>query len=202
MSRAVIVLAMLVSSALLAEPAWHDNAPALLWNASASAPIGLYRLAPASPVEVGDLVVATPPAALADFLAERGYLPRGVPLLKHVFALAGATVCRNGASVIVDGHVSGTALEQDTGGRALPIWQGCRLLSWGEIFLMNVAVADSLDSRYFGPLPVSVITARALRVLTDDHGDGHFHWHIGDPAGTPASQPQPPAQELSHGTNR
>lgn len=202
MSRAVIVLAMLVSSTLLAEPTWHDNAPAFLWNASASAPIGLYRLAPASPVEVGDLVVVTPPAALADFLNGRGYLPRGVPLIKRVLALAGATVCRTGLTVTVGGHVSGTALERDSRGRPLPIWQGCRTLVDGDVFLMNSDVADSFDGRYFGPLSVTTVTPRALAVFTDDDGDGHFHWHIGDPADVPRPLLQPPAQELSHGTDR
>ena len=51
---------------------------------------------------VGDLVVVTPPEPLASFLADRGYLPRGVPLVKHVAALAGQSVCRNGLTVSVD----------------------------------------------------------------------------------------------------
>lgn len=202
MSRAVIILAVLVSSALAVEPAWHDNAPAFIWNASASAPIGLYRLAPAVPIGVGDLVIATPPTALATFLAERGYLPRGVPLIKRVLALAGATVCRIGATVAIDGHAYGTALERDSHGRPLPVWQGCRTLGQGEVFLMNSDVADSLDGRYFGPLPLTAITARALPVVTDDDGDGHFHWRTGDPGGASRPSSQPPAKELSHGTDR
>lgn len=35
-------------------------APRLVWNASASAPIGLYDLAPPHPLTVGDLVAALP----------------------------------------------------------------------------------------------------------------------------------------------
>ena len=47
--------------------------PRLLWNASASVPIGLYFVSPAGTLHVGELVVVTPPEALAEFLSERGY---------------------------------------------------------------------------------------------------------------------------------
>jgi len=193
MSRVAIVISMLAAGALVAEPAWHDNAPAFLWNASASAPIGLYRLAPATPVDIGDLIVVMPPTPLANFLAGRGYLPRGVPLLKRVVALAGTTVCRVDTTIVVDGRPSGTALARDSRGRPLPVWQGCRTLARGEVFVMNADVPDSLDSRYFGPLPVSTIIARALPVFTPDDGDGRFHWHVGAPAAATSLPLQPPA---------
>ena len=50
---------------------------------------------------------------------------------------------------------------------------------------MNWDASDSLDGRYFGPLPVSTIVARALPVWTDAGGDGHFVWHDADPADAP-----------------
>ncbi|MEA2908225.1 MAG: hypothetical protein QOJ15_306 [Bradyrhizobium sp.] len=62
--------------------------PKLIWNASASVPIGLYSVTPTSVHHVGDLVVVRPPEALAAFLAARGYLAKGVPLLKHIAALS------------------------------------------------------------------------------------------------------------------
>ena len=46
----------------------------------------------------------------------------------------------------------------------------------GEIFLMNPTVPDSLDGRYFGPLPVTSIVARAVPLWTDETGDGRFVW--------------------------
>ena len=45
----------------------------LLWNASASAPVGLYMIDSDGPVEVTDLVAVDAPEPLAAFLAERGY---------------------------------------------------------------------------------------------------------------------------------
>ena len=53
------------------------------------------------------------------------------------------------------------ALDDDHIGRPLPVWQGCRLIAAGEVFLMNVDVAASLDGRYFGPLPDTTIVGRA-----------------------------------------
>src|SRR5262245_65928941 len=78
-------------------------APSLVWNASESVPVGLYRVRPARKLIVTDLVVALPPEPLATFLAEGDYLPRGVPLIKRVLALPGQTICRRGHAIIVDG---------------------------------------------------------------------------------------------------
>ena len=68
--------------------------PRFIWNASASVPIGLYAIHPSGALRVTELVVVRPPAALASFLDERRYLPKGVPMLKRVLALPGQTVCR------------------------------------------------------------------------------------------------------------
>lgn len=79
----------------------------LVWNASASVPIGLYGLEPPRGLRVGDLVAVAPSRHLADFMTERGYLGRGVPLMKHVSALPGWTVCRLRTTITVDGVARG-----------------------------------------------------------------------------------------------
>ena len=150
--------------------------PKLIWNASASAPVGLYAIEPERSPEVTELVAVRAPEPLASFLAEGGYLPRGVPLLKRVTALPGQRVCRTGVTITVDGVPMGEALERDHRGRPLPIWQGCRLVVEGELFLMNWQVRDSLDGRYFGPLPASAVIGRAIPLYTDEDGDGRFVW--------------------------
>jgi conjugative transfer signal peptidase TraF len=141
-------------------------APKLLWNASASVPIGLYAVRRALPLHVGELVIVTPPEPLAQFLAVRHYLPLGVPLLKHVLALSGQTVCRNERAIIVDDITVGEALDRDRFGRALPDWQGCRALTSSEVFVMNTVPPDSLDGRYFGPLPLTTIVGQAEPIWT------------------------------------
>lgn len=148
----------------------------LVWNASASAPRGLYRIADTSALGVPDLVVVAPPETIASFTHEGGYLPLGTPMFKRVAALTGQMVCRFNGSVAVDGVALGDALRRDRLGRPLPVWQGCRRVGSGEIFLMNFEVRDSLDGRYFGLIPRDAVIGRAIPLYTDEDGDGRFVW--------------------------
>ena len=140
--------------------------PSLVWNASSSVPIGLYRVLPAGKLIVTDLVVALPPYPLATVLAEGGYLPRDVLLIKRLLALPGQTVCRDARAVTVDGIAMGEAREQDRHGRLLPTWQGCQVVGEGQVFLMNWDEPDSLDGRYFGPISAAAILGRAQPIWT------------------------------------
>lgn len=149
----------------------------LVWNASASVPIGLYDLNPALHLSVGDLVAVMPDKPLADFVVERGYIGPGAPLMKHVAALPGQQVCRIGNAVTVDAVPFGDALNHDRRGRPLPTWQGCQRVADGDIFVMNPDVPDSLDGRYFGPIPRRTVIGKATPLYTDEDGDGRFVWH-------------------------
>jgi conjugative transfer signal peptidase TraF len=139
----------------------------LIWNVSASVPTGLYAVREIDAPKRGDLVAVAPPERLARFLETRGYLPRNIPLLKQVMALPGQRVCRIGRRISVDGQAIGDARERDSHGRLLPVWQGCRTLGQDALFLMNPDVPDSLDGRYFGPLPAATILGRAIPLWTD-----------------------------------
>ncbi len=143
-------------------------APRLIWNASASVPIGLYAVHPAGTLQTGELLVVTPPEPLATFLDARRYLPKGIPLLKHIAALPGQTVCRIGDTISIDRITVGAALDRDHLGRSLPVWQGCRVIVAGEVFLMNRQSVASLDGRYFGPLPTTTIVGRADPIWIED----------------------------------
>ena len=145
-------------------PPFHP--PLLVWNASASVPIGLYVVEPPTDLHVADLVIVRPPEQLESFLADRGYLPRGVPLVKHVLALAGQSACRSGFVITIDTVAVANARDSDSRGRPLPSWQGCRFVGEDEVFLLNPQSPDSLDGRYFGVLPVSSIVGRALPLWT------------------------------------
>lgn len=171
MTMRITLLAMLSGTALVIAPIWTGHDARFIWNASASVPIGLYRIEPADRIDVADLVAVIPPGELADFLAERGYLPRGVPLIKRVLALPGAKVCRNGTTIIAYDHAYGEARERDGFGRALPLWRGCRVIAEGELFLMNWDAADSFDGRYFGPLPANTVIGRAIAAWTPGYPD-------------------------------
>lgn len=163
MRRKTIVFAMLGSVALAAS---GTPTPCYIWNASESVPIGLYRLRPAEQLRVTELVAIQPPEPLETFLDLNGYLPIGVPMLKRILALPGQTVCRTGPAITVDDIEMGRARQRDGRGRPLPVWQGCRVLSGGEIFVMNWQSADSFDGRYFGPIAASAVLGKALPVWT------------------------------------
>ncbi|MBP6031741.1 MAG: S26 family signal peptidase [Sphingobium sp.] len=150
--------------------------PRFLWNASASAPIGLYRLHRSDPPVIGQLVAALPPAHLGRWMAERHYLPLGVPLLKHVAAGPGQRICRTGLAISIDGRPVVRARSHDSHGRPLPVWQGCRKLAQDQVLLLNPAVPDSLDGRYFSALPASVLLGRAAPILTRDAPNAPLIW--------------------------
>jgi len=141
--------------------AFFHPLPRLIWNGSASVPIGLYNLRPAGRLQIAELVVVRPPNALAQFLASRRYLPEGALMLKQVLALPGQIVCRNVRTITVDGIATGEALDHDARGRPLPVWQGCQRIAKSEVFLMNWKSKVSLDGRYFGPLPMTSVIGRA-----------------------------------------
>jgi len=142
--------------------------PRYIWNASHSVPIGLYRLQPVSTLAVTELVAVQPPDLLAAYLDLNGYLPLSVPMLKRVLALPGQTVCRNGLTIAIDGIDVGQAQERDRRGRPLPVWHGCHVIADSDVFVMNWQSSDSLDSRYFGPIPASAVMGRAVPVWTEE----------------------------------
>jgi len=175
MTRLGYVLATYIAAMGAVATAVVPTSTKLIWNATASAPIGLYTVEPADAIEVPELVAVLPPEPLASFMISRGYVGSGVPLLKRVLGLPGQRVCRTGRTITVDAVEMGAALERDRVGRELPVWQGCRVVAEGQLFLMNWEVPDSLDGRYFGMLPALAVIGRAVPLYTDD-GDGRFVW--------------------------
>ena len=161
------IIAGQIAASLIALTAVVDLPTKLVWNASASVPIGFYVIRPAGRLQTAQLVLAQLPEPLAAFLAEGGYVGRGVPLLKRVAALPGQTVCRHGATITVEGRQLAQARDRDRRGRPLPQWTGCRTLTESEVFLMNWDEPGSLDGRYFGPLPASTIVGRATPLWLD-----------------------------------
>lgn len=126
------------------------NPPTLLvWNPSASAPVGLYRVAAGAPVRRGDMAVAWTPEPARNLAARRHYLPANVPLVKRVAAVAGDRVCAAGSIVSINGRRVAMRQASDPTGRPMPWWSGCRQLRRHEYFLLMDS-ALSFDGRYFG----------------------------------------------------
>lgn len=135
--------------------------PRLVWNASASAPIGLYAVSPGAPLKRGDMAIAWPPLEARQLAARRRYLPLGVPLVKRVTAVAGDTICGMGDVVTVNGKPLARRRAVDVVGRPLPAWQGCVRLGPGGVFLLMTETPDSFDGRYFGPTLAQDVIGKA-----------------------------------------
>ena len=161
----MLLLTAMALAALLG-PMAIQAPPVVVWNATASAPRGLYRITPADAFRPGDLVLARTPPAYAEQFAERGYVPAGVPLLKRVVAVAGSMVCRSSMTIAIDGVAVAEALASDSQGRLLPAWSGCQELHQGEAFLLVPEVRTSLDGRYLGVVETSTILGRAVPLWT------------------------------------
>jgi conjugative transfer signal peptidase TraF len=161
-----IMFCVLAGTAAAAAPAvWRPDVR-LVYNASASAPLGWYLIRPAMTPRVGDYVLATLQAPAAALAAERGYLPAGVPILKQVGAIAGQHVCITGDALLIDGTPFGRLRRNDSNGRALTGWPQCRRLSNGELMLLSTTNPASFDSRYFGPVSQSAVRGKAVPLWT------------------------------------
>jgi conjugative transfer signal peptidase TraF len=138
------------------------GAPVILWNASPSVPIGLYRFT-SRPSQTAPLAVIRLPEPLRILAETRGYLGKGVLLIKPVVAGAGDTVCRHGALVTINGRIAARASTLDAAGRSLPAWSGCFRLRTNDIFVLS-ADPDSFDSRYMGPIDRADVVGFALPI--------------------------------------
>jgi conjugative transfer signal peptidase TraF len=139
--------------------------PRLVWNASASAPRGLYMVSPETPVLRGDMVIAWAPESARVLAARRRYLPLNVPLVKRVAAVRGDRVCAIGAVITIGNRPVAFRRTRDAAGRSMPWWRGCLTLRSGEVLLLTDAPA-SFDGRYFGPTSSRELVGRATPLWT------------------------------------
>ena len=147
-------LAIVIASAAL------PPSPRLVWNASASAPIGLYAVSPGAAIEPGNMVIARLPDPYRRLAAERHYLPLNVPVVKRVAAYAGDEVCALGTQIFINGRLSAERRPTDGKGRPMPGWTGCLGLHGRQLFLLMDNPA-SFDGRYFDAPQGANVTGKA-----------------------------------------
>ncbi len=160
--RRIWLLATVISVLALAVPSFVSLPKKLIYNASASAPIGFYWI-DQEPILRGDYVLVSVPERVRDLVEERQYLPPDVPLVKRVVGVEGDRICRENRLIMINGSVESVALRRDSEGRKLPIWSGCKTLGRNDIFLLQDHPL-SFDGRYFGPVDRRLIIGRATKL--------------------------------------
>lgn len=164
--RVTVSLLVIASLASLGWAAFARPMPRVIYNASDSVPIGWYRIIRSGALRVGSFVLVRLPPEPAALAARRDYLPRSVPLLKRIGAMAPQLVCVRDDIVHIDAVPVAATLRVDGRGRPLTPWSRCRRLREGEIFLLGTSNPASFDSRYFGPVKTSAVIGRAHPLWT------------------------------------
>jgi conjugative transfer signal peptidase TraF len=129
-------------------------------NLTPSAPRGIWRrLTLPAEIERGMWVILPVPASVEPWLTSF------TPLLKPVAAIEGDRVCVTDETLWIRGTPYGQVYTE-AHGKPLPhLDEGCFTVQKDTVFLASKAF-HSVDSRYFGSVPVAVLTARALPLWT------------------------------------
>ena len=138
----------------------------LIYNRTASLPVGWYLQIPASKYNIGDLVVFSPPAAAQSLAEQRNWLKKGEPLLKRIGALGNTPweIDDSGQFFIAETYIGNTS-ETDSLGRAMPRIRGKFYVGPDE-FLPVSPHPGSFDGRYYGAVPLSHIQCKAVPIYT------------------------------------
>ncbi len=114
-------------------------------NISKSLPRGLYLVKKVTP-QIGDLVIIDLSVAHKNLLGKQDSLKFEGLLLKPIIAMGGDYVCNDQNSILINQNI------KLSGKDPIQLYQICRKLQPEELFVAITATANSLDSRYFGPI--------------------------------------------------
>lgn len=142
-------------------------------NLTRSMPLGIWK--ESETIARGSYVAACipPDTAAAQLAIQRGYMPAGqcpggsTPIFKRILAIPGDTVILSGEKVCINQAClpNSRTLPNDSAGRPLiPFPRGTYRVLPGEYWLFATEVAQSYDSRYFGPVPESAILTSLIPV--------------------------------------
>ena len=142
------------------------------FNSTGSLPIGLYRVSTAADANLAEFC---PPEPISRLSVVRQYRNRGNcpdgdnPLMKPIVARSGDVVVLSKSGLEVNGRLLGNTAprSQDSKARQLPHYPfGTYQVSAGTVWVASSYHPLSFDSRYFGPIPTSIIRHRLKPFLT------------------------------------
>ena len=135
----------------------------VVYNHTSSLPKGFYRLTDLdldTSIRNGELVVFDIPASFRKMVIERKWLNKNDTLTKPVSAIEGDFVCTHNRTVTVNNISYGRVKMYDSEGRPMPWFKYCGTVKKGDVFVF-INNAKSFDSRYYGPVNVNDIHAKA-----------------------------------------
>lgn len=141
-------------------------------NISNSAPIGLWLDRPITTPLRRDMMIGVcppPTVPVVKLFSDNGALPHGncpgnvALLLKPIRAIPGDTVqIRRGK----EANVNGKPIPNTTAAIGMEAWpDGDYLVRPGQVWVFSSHNAKSFDSRYFGPVDISLIRCEAMPLL-------------------------------------
>jgi len=139
----------------------------LVINTSPSVAPGLYLRSSEEPA-VGRLVdFCIPPAARPYVRGRSGNSGENWYILKPIAAGPGDLVDTTGAWLLINGHpVAPMPPAVDSAGRTLPAWHKRGVLAADEFFVFSNRIANSFDSRCYGPIRREQIDAVRIALAT------------------------------------
>jgi type IV secretory pathway protease TraF len=153
---------LLVAGAALPEAIQH---PPVIINETISMAKGAYvRTGDLDHLEVGGIVAMPMNASAKAYLGDKLGYPDDTMLIKRIAGLSGDIMCRDGATLTINGNSVRASLK-DTMGNDLPTWSGCHTLLPNDVFLLGDH-AGSFDSRYFGPVTRQELSGTYKAVMT------------------------------------
>jgi type IV secretory pathway protease TraF len=107
----------------------------------------------------------------ADLIKQRQWLPKGWPLLKHIWAVTGDTYCVKSLagksySLYIINQYTGPVAEKDSQGLPLTHIKGCHVVGKDNFLPVSTYINNSFDGRYYGEISLSSIRGIAEPVVT------------------------------------
>lgn len=136
-------------------------------NTSPSVPPGLYVKSSRKPA-VGAIIDFSIPVAARDYVQSRtGCRGEDWYILKPIAAGPGDRVDTTGTWLFINGQrIAAMPPNRDTAGRLLPVWRGERILGPDEFFVFSDRIANSFDSRCYGPITRGQIASVRRPLIT------------------------------------
>ena len=141
-------------------------------NLTGSLPLGLYRLSAAADA---NLVEFCPPEPISRLSVARQYRNPGNcpdgdnPLMKPIVARPGDVVVLSKSGLQVNGKLLRNTAPRSEDSKARPLLHypfGTYPVSSGTIWVASSYHPLSFDSRYFGPIPTTIVRHRLKPLLT------------------------------------